>query len=236
MKISSDEMYISGAYYKNNPDWDIADAPWKAEIIYQLLKKNNIHPETVIETGCGAGYNLVELQKKEKGFTKLTGYDISPQAIELAKINSTENIRFLNEDITLTDKASSDLMLVIDVIEHVDDYYGFLRKLKSKSSYFVFHIPLDLAARTIMKPHVLLQQRSSVGHIHYFTKETAWWALTDTGYEIIDWTYTKPVVDVKKANSVKRWVKKCLRNLSFALNKDWSAKKWGGYSVMVLAK
>ena len=127
-------------------------------------------------------------------------------------------------------------MLTIDVVEHVDDYYGFLRKLKAKSGYFVFHIPLDLSCRTVMKPHVLLQQRQSVGHIHYFTKETAIWMLQDTGYELIDWVYTKPVIDFFPASSYKRFIKKLLRNISFAINKDWSVKKWGGYSIMVLAK
>jgi hypothetical protein len=62
------------------------------------------------------------------------------------------------------------------------------------------------------------------------------WALLDTGYEIIDWVYTKPVVDVDPADSVKRGIKKILRNISFAVNKDWSVKKWGGYSMMILAK
>jgi hypothetical protein len=100
----------------------------------------------------------------------------------------------------------------------------------------VFHIPLDVSARTIMKPHVLLQQRQSVGHIHYFSKEMAIWALQDTGYDIIDWVYTKPVVDVTRADSFKRFIKKTLRNISFAINKEWSVKKWGGYSLMILTK
>ena len=126
--------------------------------------------------------------------------------------------------------------MIIDVVEHVDDFYEFLRRLKTKGRNFVFHVPLDLSCRTIMKPHVLLQQRQSVGHIHYFTKEIVEWALKDTGFEIIDWVYTKPIVDIDSADSPKRWIKKILRNLSFAINKDWSVKKWGGYSMMILAK
>jgi SAM-dependent methyltransferase len=190
----------------------------------------------VIEVGCGAGANLAELAKKDSNIASLTGFDISPQAIGLAAKYATEKIRFQNADFLETATEKADLLLVIDVLEHVDDFYGFLRKLKDRSRYFVFHIPLDLCCRTVMKPHVLLQQRQSVGHIHYYTKETAMWALTDTGYEILDWMYTKPVVDVKPADSVKRWVKKYLRNLSFAVNKDASAKLWGGYSVMLLAR
>ncbi len=236
MKVSSNDLYTGGAYLTNNPTWDIEDSEWKALFIYNLLQKNNISVTEVTEVGCGAGGNLVELSKLDNSIKSLAGYDISPQAIELADKNATERIIFFNGDITQKENLHTQLMLVIDVVEHVDDFYEFLRNLRSKSNYFVFHIPLDLSCRTIMKPHVLLQQRQAVGHIHYYTKEMVDWLLMDTGYQIIDWVYTKPVVDVKSAGSLKRSVKKILRNISFAVNKDWSVKKWGGYSVMVLAK
>jgi SAM-dependent methyltransferase len=236
MKVSSNDLYINGEYFKNNPDWDMADAKWKTDVFFNLLQKNNIAVSEVIEVGCGAGANLAELAKRDEGIKKLTGYDISPQAIELAGKNASGKISFVNEDLTANENIQTELMLVIDVVEHVDDYYGFLRKLKTRSKYFIFHIPLDLSCRTVMKPHVILQQRQAVGHIHYYTKEMVEWALRDTGYEIIDWVYTKPVVDVNPADSVKRFIKKILRNISFAINKEWSVKKWGGYSIMVLAK
>ena len=236
MKISSNDLYTSGEYFKNNPTWDIADAGWKTDVIVDLLKRNNISVTDVIEIGCGAGANLAELAKKNNGIKKLRGYDVSPQAIELATKNVSDRVTFFNEDLTANKNITTDLMLVIDVVEHVDDFYGFLRNIKIKSKYFVFHIPLDLSCRTVMKPHVLLQQRQSVGHIHYFTKEMVEWVLQDTGYEIIDWVYTKPVVDVLPADSVKRFIKKVLRNISFAVSKEWSVKKWGGYSMMILAK
>lgn len=236
MKVSSNDLYTGGAYLKNNPGWDAADSAWKAWVVYDLLQKNNIAVAEVTEVGCGAGGILAELSKKDPEIKSLTGYDISPQAIELAQKHASGKVNFFNEDITQKENLRTECMLAIDVLEHVDDFYGFLRNLKTKSAYFVFHIPLDLACRTIMKPHVLLQQRQSVGHIHYFTKEMAVWALQDTGYEIIDWVYTKPVVDVQLPDSFKRGVKKILRNFSFSINKDWSVKKWGGYSIMVLAK
>lgn len=48
--------------------------------------------------------------------------------------------------------------------------------------------------------------RRSVGHIHYFTKETALALLEDTGYRVIDHGYT------------------------------WGATELGGYSLLVLAE
>lgn len=233
---SSNDIYLNGTYFKNNPDWDIADAPWKVKVMIGLLKKNKLEATDVIEIGCGAGENLVELAKQYPSIQQLRGYDISPQAIELAKPKSTDRIHFFNDDLAADYTVSTNLLLAIDVIEHVDDYYGFLRKLKTKSEYFMFHIPLDISCKSLLKPHILLQQRQSVGHIHYFSKEMVEWALLDTGYNIVDWVYTKPIDDTLPARSFKRWVKKILRNFFFAMDKDHSAKRWGGYSMMILAK
>lgn len=235
MEFNSNNFYTGGQYYKNNPDWDDRYTGWKAGIIHTLLKKNNVHPKTIVEVGCGAGGILKHLSALDKDIIDLKGYDISPDAIALASVNKTNNISFYNEDYASCSYEGADVLLCIDVIEHVDNIYGFLSMLSSKASYTVFHIPLDISCRTILKPHVIFQQRDTVGHIHYFTKEIAEWALKDCGYKIIDWVYTKPPVDWEPADSPKRAIKKMLRNLSFSLHKNISAKFWGGYSIMVLA-
>ena len=139
-------------------------------------------------------------------------------------------------DYTKMNEEQADLILVMDVVEHIDDVYSFLRKLRAKGRDFIFHIPLDLSCRTILKPHVMHQQRTSVGHIHYFTEETVLWMLKDAGYMTHYFIYTKPEVDLVKPGSVKQWVKKMLRKFSYAVNKKLSVKLWGGYSLLVYAK
>jgi SAM-dependent methyltransferase len=232
----SSNIYTDGTYFKNNPEWGIKDAQWKAQVISDLLQKNNITPKEIIDVGCGAGGILESLSKGVGRHAKLTGYDISSQAIAMAKKFESERLQFINDDITTFNNIHTELLLVIDVIEHVDDFYKFLENLKSKSEYFVFHIPLDLSCRTVLKPHVLLQQRNTVGHIHYFSKEMVLWMLSDKGYKVIDWEYTKPIVDTDPPGSFKRRIKKVLRNFSFSVSKDLSAKLWGNYSMMILAK
>ena len=228
-------IYTDGTYFTNNPDWGKSDAGWKATIITQLLKKNKISPASIIETGCGSGHILENLSREFPN-ANLTGYDISPQAIAMTEELEKNNLHFYNKDIFTDQNIHTSLMLVIDVLEHVDDYYSFLENLKPKSEYFILHIPLDLACRTILKPHVLLQQRIAVGHIHYFSKEMVLWALSDKGYNVIDWEYTKPIIDTQAAGNIKRAAKKILRNLSFSISPHLSAKIWGGYSMMLLAK
>lgn len=231
----NNSLYTDGTYLKNNPGWGTNDAEWKGDIIFNLLKKNNLDPKEIIEVGCGAGGILKHLSNAIGNGVKLTGYDISPQAIAMAKKLETETLHFYIEDITNNIQVQTDLLLIIDVLEHVDDYYKLLTDLKPKSNYFAFHIPLDVCCRSILKPHILLQQRNAVGHIHYYSKEMVLWALKDKGYRIIDWVYTKPTIDVDPPGSFKRRVKKILRNFSFSINKDLSAKLWGGYSMMILA-
>jgi ubiquinone/menaquinone biosynthesis C-methylase UbiE len=236
MHQSSDQLYTSGTYLKNNPGWHQEGSKWKADLVYDFIKRFNIPAAQVTEVGCGAGEILVQLAKQLGPAAVLKGYDISPQAIRIAKEKETEQLRFFPGDYTKIYSSKVDLILVIDVIEHVEDIYSFLRALKPAGRNFIFHIPLDLCCRTILKPHVMLQQRTSVGHIHYFTEETALWLLRDTGYVIEHFIYTKPEIDLVKPQTVKQWIKKVLRRSSYAVNKKLSVKLWGGYSLLLYCK
>ena len=235
MRISSDDFYTGETYAKNKPAWNAEDSVLKAGWVYDLYTKNNIVPRDIIEVGCGAGGILEELSKKDLRVDHLKGFDISPWAINLARPKETERLKFFNKNFT-ADDPGCDLLLVIDVIEHVDDFYGFLRNLTGKAEYIVFHIPLDLSCRTILKPHILLGHRRSAGHIHYFTEEMVLWILQDIGCGIIDRHYTKPIIDLNPAKGLQQGLKKILRNFSYRLSPSLSAKLWGGYSLMILAK
>lgn len=236
MAFHSDDLYRGDQYFKNNPTWDDEGTIWKANAIDHLLKKNKLMPESVVEVGCGAGGILRRLSELNPGIQSFTGYDISPHAISLAKPHENDKIKFLHTDFLKVSDSSSDLLLVIDVVEHVDDYYGFLNKIKLKSQFTIFHIPLDLSCRNILKPHTLQVQRDNVGHIHYFSKEIFLMSLQDTGYQVIDWVYTKPASERMPVKGFKKTIKKTLRRLSFSLNKNLSAKLWGDYSILLLAK
>lgn len=46
--------------------------------------------------------------------------------------------------------VSWDLVLVLDVFEHVDDYLGFLRGLSRIARNIIFHIPLDISVMRVL--------------------------------------------------------------------------------------
>ena len=61
------------------------------------------------------------------------------------KKKTKKNLTFSNNDILKEKNKYFDIALIIDVIEHVEDYFYFLRKVKKKANYKIFHIPLDLS-------------------------------------------------------------------------------------------
>lgn len=232
-----ERFYKEGGYLAANPEWDESDSEWKGTMIADLLKKNAIQFNSLTEVGCGAGGIVAFLAEKFAG-KEITGYDISPQAIAIAskKAAASQHLHFYNADYLNEPGNNTDVLLMADVLEHVPDYYAFLNKLRGKSCQFVFHIPLDVSCRTVLKPHILMQQRKDVGHIHYFTEEYVWWMLADCGYKVKDWHYTKPLIDFKPPGSVKQAIKKILRAVSYSISEKWSVRLWGGYSLLILAE
>lgn len=228
-------MYSSGEYLAKNPTWHVEDSPWKADKIYEILHRNKIVPNSVCEVGCGAGEILKQLQDKYGEACEFWGYDISPQAIDMARPRANDKLHFELKDFLTEDDLFFDVILLIDLIEHLEDYYGFLRKLKSKSQYKVLHIPLDLSAQSVLRKNRIMKGRLSTGHIHYFTKETALQSLVDAGYEIIDSFYTASAVELKVKSNLAS-LAKIPRSLLYSLAPDLASRALGGFDLMVLVK
>ncbi len=231
----SDAIYSDGTYLGKNPDWHVEDSPWKAQQVAKILGRNNLRPKTVCEIGCGAGEVLKNLKDQLGGDVKATGYEISPQAFDICKAKETENLEFYLKDLLVEDDVTFEVVMAIDVFEHVEDYFGFLRKLRSKGKYQIFHIPLDLSAQSVLRGSPLTNARRSVGHIHYFTKDTALATLADAGYEIIDYFYTDGSIE-RHNRGWKGNLLNIPRKAMFAINKDFGVRFLGGCSLLVLAR
>lgn len=230
----SGSIYETGEYVERNPTYHVEDSAWKARQILQMFRKNSLEPRTVCEVGCGAGEILKELQSNMPAETEFCGYEISPQAFALCKERGNEQLHFYCEDLLKADKPYFDLLLCIDVVEHVQDYIGFLRDLHSKARYKLFHIPLDMSAQWVMRGQPILREREQAGHLHYFMKDTALAALRDVGYQVLDWSYTPGAID--QPRSVKAKMASLPRRLLVRLNQDFAVRLLGGYSLLVLAE
>lgn len=235
MNTVQPDFYTEGGYLSNHPMWHTEDASWKASNIFRMIRKNGLNPNTVCEIGCGAGEILNVLHSKLPDTTRFSGYEISPQAFDMAKEREKDRLQFfLNPLESMPADHYYDLGLMIDVFEHVEDFYGFLKTSRRTSKQMIFHIPLDLSVQSVFRAKPLLRKRERSGHIHYFTKETALAALKDTGFRVVDHFYTGSYTD-RPARTFLSRMANIPRRIFFALNKDLTVRLLGGYSLMVLA-
>ena len=232
LKITS--RYNDGDYLSKNADWHVEDSPWKAKQIDKIINRNKLIPKTICEVGCGSGEILRQLSLKPRyAEVEFTGYEISDDAFELCQSRSAEHLTYLKKDL-LEDEKRYDITLCIDVFEHVENYMGFVRGLREKGEYKVFHIPLDLSVSNILRGR-LMHGRHSVGHLHYFTPDTAIATLIDCGYEIVDTMYTPSFADLP-STSWKAKLIKLPRHILYKVSPKILSTLIGGVSFMVLAK
>jgi SAM-dependent methyltransferase len=230
-----DAYYREGGYLAAHPTWDVEDSPWKAEQIMRLIRRNGLRPRTVCEVGCGAGGVLRALHDRLPDDVAFAGFDISPQAIALAAERATGRLRFEVRDVARDGAPGTyDLMLLVDVIEHVEDVFGFLRSLRPLAGHTIVLVPLDLSAQSVLREWPILLARAEDGHVHYFTKRTALETLRDAGYEIVDHVYAR--VAIERPWSLKSRLAAFPRRALHRLNADLAARALGGFSLVVLAR
>jgi SAM-dependent methyltransferase len=234
LKLPGADLYQTGAYVERNPTYHVEDSAWKAREIIKMIERHNLRPRTVCEIGCGAGEILRQLQSSLPDEIQFSGYEISPAAFDLCRARANDRLKFYCEDLLSLDREPFDLLLCIDVFEHVPDYLGFLARLRPRATRTVFHIPLDLSAQWVFRSGPIVQAREQVGHLHYFTKETALATLRDAGYEVRDWFYTAGAIANPRSLKAKlaAWPRRAL----FHLHPDLLVRALGGYSLLVLAE
>ncbi len=235
-ETANDYTDLNSKYLDANPTWHAEDSFWKATQILKLMDRNKLKPRSIVEIGCGAGEILNQLQQRisDKNID-FTGYEIAPDAFKLAKTREKEKLHFFQEDILQNDDTY-DLLLMIDVFEHVEDYIGFVRKCNTKATYKIYHIPLDMSIWSIFTNYPA-SARKQVGHLHYFMKDTAMATLTDAGQEIIDWFYTPGAFEINnKGLSFSGKVIQLLRRFFYKIKPEFAVKAFGGFSLIVLTK
>src|SRR5437764_6113276 len=98
----------------------------------------------VLDAGCGAGYGSAELARTAAG---VLGVDNSAEAVAFARAEyPAPNLRFEEADCLALPAAngSIDLVVAFEVIEHLEDWRGFLleaRRVLAASGQFIVSTP-----------------------------------------------------------------------------------------------
>ena len=229
------EKYKSGEYLVKNPTWDIEDSPWKADQVCKILTQNSIYPKSVVEVGCGAGGVLAAMHN-EYPEIEYCGFEIAPDASQFWAKYKDKNISFVIGDYLTADAPHFEVLLLLDVIEHLPDPFTFLSALHGRADYFIFHFPLDLSAVSVLREQPLLNVREKVGHIHYYTKGLALSLIKETGFEVLDWNYTGAAFSAPQGNWKTKLAQLPRRLANIVIGRDAGVRLLGGDTLIVLAR
>jgi SAM-dependent methyltransferase len=229
VSIPVGKTYTDGSYAAaTGGTWHFEDSAFKAGQVLRMLRGHpEVNPNSICDIGCGAGGVLAELERKLDSTAWFTGYEVSPQAHALSQRLASARREYVLGD-PFADAEFFDVALALDVVEHVEDCFGFMRQCGSKATWKIYHIPLDVSTSTLLRG---TNCWDSVGHLHLFTRETAIKTVEHSGQKVIDWFLT-PVSLVRPHRRATRFTNIPRRILPELL----ASRLFGGYSIMILAK
>lgn len=229
VSIPVGETYTDGSYAAaTGGSWHLEDSAFKAGQVMRMLGRHpEVNPRSICDIGCGAGGVLAELERKLDSSAWLTGYEVSPQAQALSRDMASSRCDYVLGD-PFGDARSFDLALALDVVEHVEDCFGFIRQCGAKAIWKIYHIPLDVSASTVVRGANCWE---SVGHLHLFTRETALKTVENCGQRVIDWFLTPVALE-----RPHRWATRFTNLPRRILPERLASRLFGGYSIMILAR
>jgi len=231
--VTADDRYTDGTHRSFHPSWHREDAAWKAAQVAELLRRHGLTPASVLDVGCGTGTVLCELGVHLPSATQLVGYDVAADALDRTLVEREPRL-----DLRCGRPAVDehhDLAICLDVLEHVEDYLGFLRSIRPLAQHTILHIPLDASVQSILRVEPLLDLRRRSGHLHVFTRETALASVRSAGYEVLDSFYTRGALERPPRSSLALAARFPRRAL-FTVSPDLAARWLGGFSLLVLAR
>jgi SAM-dependent methyltransferase len=179
------ETWSRGAADENMPEAILVETlacvrrhPWwraRARLALAILKSVGIEaPQAVLDVGCGWGVNLDEL---EKAGYRVSGLDISPRILRMI---DRPDRRLIEADLNQPLPSIPALFpgaLLLDVLEHLDDDRGALRRIA----------PLVQPGGTIVVsvpalPELFSEFDEVQGHRRRYVPETLTAAFEDTGF------------------------------------------------------
>ena len=111
--------------------YQVEDWHWwfrgRRAVIHAMLDRVGL-PQSprILDAGCGTGRNLVEFSS----LGRAQGVDTSAQAVEFCRRRGLDEVQVGSLNSLPFEDSSFDLILLADVLEHVEDDLGALRELK----------------------------------------------------------------------------------------------------------
>lgn len=161
----------------------------KRVLYRKLLNKGSI----VLDAGCGSGQHSIQIAKYVK---KVIGLDYDQRNLEIAKkaaaYKNLQNIEFkacnLEKKLPLN-SSSVDLVILFDILEHLNHRQNFLREIKrvvKPNGFIIVAVPnLETSWKKIQRKYGI-NSYSDPDHKIEYTKETITKELTEAGFKLVE--------------------------------------------------
>ena len=155
---------------------------------HKFFVDNISESDTVLDIGCGNGALAYDVAMKAK---KVVGIDLSEKNISISKNKfSRENIEYIHGN-ALTDLPNEqfDVIILSNVLEHIDKRVEFLTSLKNLAPKFLIRVPmLNRSWIDIYKKELGLEYRLDKTHFIEYTFEGFKEELNRTGLKVLDYS------------------------------------------------
>lgn len=184
-------------------DLDLSETRIRKDAIKSIKFFSNFVSKSanVLDIGCGRGYFLDEM--KRLGWLKLAGLDYSNVIVDFAREKLKLNV-FVSDIYRIALKKKYDLIILNQVIEHLDDYDKVIKKLNyilNRKGYVYIATPNILSALALVHKskfeHLIPQE-----HTTLFNKNSLSELLTSNGFRIVKvstWGYPENMAGLIKS-------------------------------------
>ena len=215
-------------YAARHPTWHAEDSGHKARAVWKFATRLGLRPSRVVDVGCGAGGVTARLRHV---WPSIEGWDPSPVAIEMAKAQHPDCSFACGQFETSAQHV--DVLLCLDVVEHVHDDVELLRALSQRADHLIFRVPLDWSLLDASRPRRLRQTLEHWGHVQLYDRRTLERRFHEAGLHVHAVRY-----DRVPPGAPRTWLGRitgALRDLGDAICPRPVAWLLGGWSVLVYA-
>jgi hypothetical protein len=194
----AEKIYRDGSYIELNPSLHAEDVEYKLGHIRALLNEEPLSARKVRILDVGGGSGLIAAgvgnYLSARGCTvECVGLEISPEMLQCQRINNRYLIASTDDFDTAARHGPFDLVLLIDVIEHVAEPAVLVDKVDLISDRILYNIPIernlaDLVRNVYCRGHYYERQTASLGHIHFFSWRSAR-RFVDTHHHAVRWRF-----------------------------------------------
>jgi SAM-dependent methyltransferase len=169
---------------------------------HQFFLDNVSSQDIVLDIGCGNGALAFDLAQKAQS---VVGIDIIERNILKARSKySRPNIKYLVGDATKDlGREKFDVVVLSNVLEHIEDRISFLRNIKGFASSFLIRIPVfDRDWLPLYKKELGIEWRLDKTHHIEYTEKSFREEIQKSGYKVDGlsiqfgeiWAIIKPII------------------------------------------